>query len=73
MQGDFEHFQRFNFEASFLKNENLEYRFLVESTNIQSAAFSHKNALPKAKRQDRKNREDKINLSQRKHFYHKVV
>ena len=48
----FEFFQYFNFETSFLKNENLfkkmENRFLVESDRIENATFSYKTALTEA-------------------------
>ena len=51
--GYFEHFQRFNFEIDFLKKnfffEKLEYRFLVESTTMQSAILPYKTALLKVK------------------------
>ena len=50
--GTFEFFQYFNFETSFLKNENLfkkmENRFLVESDRIENATFSYKTALTEA-------------------------
>ena len=51
--GNFEHFQYFNFETNFLKNENhfqknLEYRFLVESAKIENAIFRHKTVLSEA-------------------------
>ena len=40
---DFERFQYFEFETSFLKNENtlkrLKYPFSVEITTIQNATF----------------------------------
>ena len=43
---NFERFQYFNFETSFLKNENLfqklEYRFLIESTKIGNSTFPYK-------------------------------
>ena len=46
---NFECFQFFNFETSFLKNENLfqnlEYCFLVGITNIENSAFSYKTTL----------------------------
>ena len=49
---NFERFQYFNFEINFLKNKTLfkklEYRFLVESTKIESAAFTYKTALSEA-------------------------
>ena len=50
--GDFERFQLFNFESSFLKNEErylkkLECRFSVESTTIENATFSYRYALSK--------------------------
>ena len=49
----FEHFQYFNFETDFLKNENffqkLEYRFLVERTKIENkASFPYKIAISEA-------------------------
>ena len=48
----FEHFQYFNFETDFLKNENffkkLEYRFLVELTKIEKASFPYKTAISEA-------------------------
>ena len=41
--GDSEHFDYFNFDTSFLKNENLfwkaEVPFLVERTTIGNATF----------------------------------
>ena len=50
--GTFEFFHYFNFETSFLKNENLfqkmENRFLVESDRIENATFSYKTALTEA-------------------------
>ena len=50
--GNFERFLYFNFETSFLKNTNpfqkLEYRFLVESTKIESTIFPYKTALSEA-------------------------
>ena len=50
--GTFELFQYFNFETSFLKNENLfkkmENRFLVESDRIENATFSYKTAVTEA-------------------------
>ena len=49
VKGNFEHFQYSNFEKKFLKNEknfkNLDYRYLVESTKIESTTFSYKTAL----------------------------
>ena len=51
--GNFEFFQYFNFETSFLKNENLfkkmENRFLAESDRTENATFSYKTALTEAK------------------------
>ena len=45
-------FHCFIFETDFLKNKNLfkklEYTFLVQSANIESAIFPHKSALPEA-------------------------
>ena len=50
--GNFEFFQYFNFETSFLKNENLfkkmENRFLAESDRTENATFSYKTALTEA-------------------------
>ena len=47
----FKRFQYFNFETSFLENENffkkLEYRFLVEATKIENT-FPFKTALSEA-------------------------
>ena len=45
--GDLKHFQYFNFETSFLKNEN-EYRSLVESTKNENATFPYKTVLAEA-------------------------
>ena len=49
---NFERFQYFNFQINFLKNKtlfkNLEYRFLIESTKTESAAFTYKTALSEA-------------------------
>ena len=48
----FKRFQYFNFETNFLENENflkkLEYRFLVETTNIENTSFTFKPALSEA-------------------------
>ena len=48
----FEHFQYFNFEEGFLRNENffqkLENRFLVERTKIEEASSSYKTAISEA-------------------------
>ena len=45
----FKRFQYFNFETNFLENENLfqklEYRFLVETTTIESNSFPSKTAV----------------------------
>ena len=46
--GNFEHFQYFNFETTFLKNEKLEYCFLVESAKNENATFSCKTVLSEA-------------------------
>ena len=50
--GEFEHFQCFSFETSFVKNENFFRKtgvsFLVESATVESNTFSYKTALPKA-------------------------
>ena len=49
---NFECFHYFIFYSNFLKDENLsflkklEYRFLVQSTKIESAIFPHKTAQP---------------------------
>ena len=52
ISGNFERFQYFSFETNSLENENLfqklEYRFLVESTMIESASFPYKTAISKA-------------------------
>ena len=44
----FERFQYFNFATNFLENEiffeKMEHRFLIESTEIESATFPHKTA-----------------------------
>ena len=49
ISGNFERFQYFNYETNFMENENLyqkpEYRFLVESTKIESTSFSYKTAI----------------------------
>ena len=49
---DFDRFQCFNFDKSFLKNgnffEKLKYRFLVESTANESALFPYKTVLSKS-------------------------
>ena len=49
----FKRFQYFNFETNFLENENLfqklEYRFLVETTEIESTSFPFKTAPPSEK------------------------
>ena len=51
--GSFERIQYFNFETNFWKTQTpfkkLKYRFLVESTKINSTTFSYKTALPEAK------------------------
>ena len=50
--GEFQHFEYFNFETSFVKKENLfeklEHRFLFESTTIERTSFPYKTALSKA-------------------------
>ena len=51
--GNFKCFQCFNFETSFLKNENLFFKklensVLVQSTMIESATFPYKTALLEA-------------------------
>ena len=50
--GNFERFQYFNFQTSFLKNkkffQKLEYGFLIESTKVQNAPLPYKNALSTA-------------------------
>ena len=47
--GNIEHFQCFNFETNFLKNEKilqkLEYGFSVERTKIENETFPCKTAL----------------------------
>ena len=52
ISGDFEHFRYFNFKTVILENKNvfqqLEYRFLVESTKIGNAFFPYKTAISKA-------------------------
>ena len=52
ISGSFEHFQYFNFETYFLKNERLSQKtgipFLVESTKIENAIFLCKTALSEA-------------------------
>ena len=49
---NFKHFQYFSFETDYLVNENffkkLEYRFLVESTEIEYASFTYKTYISKA-------------------------
>ena len=49
---NFEHFQCFNFETNFLKNENilqkLEYGFSVERTRIENETFPYKTAFSEA-------------------------
>ena len=45
---NFEHFQYFNFVTDFLENENMEYRFLVERTDIEKALFPCKTAISEA-------------------------
>ena len=48
---DFEHFQCFIFETSFMKNENvfekLDYHFLDESTTRERELFPYKTTLSK--------------------------
>ena len=46
ISGNFEHFQYFNFEIDFLKK--LEYRFLVERTQIEKASLPYKTAISEA-------------------------
>ena len=50
--GDFERFQYFYFETKFLKNYNffkkLKYRFIVESTTIETAIIPWKTVMSKA-------------------------
>ena len=51
--GNFECFQYFNFETTFLKKENLFFKklensFVVESTTIESVTYPYKTALSKA-------------------------
>ena len=50
--GNFEHFQCFNFETNFLKNENilqkLEYGFSVERTKIENETFPYKTGISEA-------------------------
>ena len=51
--GNFERFQKFNFETNFLNNANSFQKtavpfFLVESTNIENATFPYKNVLSEA-------------------------
>ena len=51
ISGNFERFQYFKFETSFLENENyqkMEYRFLVESTKTENALFTCKNVMSEA-------------------------
>ena len=49
---NFKRFQYFNFETDFLEKENhfkkLEYRFLVESPDIENASFSYKTVISEA-------------------------
>ena len=49
----FKRFQYFNFEINFLQKENLflkpEYRFLVETTEIENTSFPFKTAPPSEK------------------------
>ena len=50
MTGNFKHFQCFNFESNFLKNENFYQKtgvhFSVESTKTENAIFRQITALP---------------------------
>ena len=46
--GNLERFHYSNFEKTKSFLEKLEYRFLVESTAIESATFLYKTALSKA-------------------------
>ena len=50
---NFKRFQCFNFETNFLQNENLfqnlEYDFLVETTEIENTSFPFKTAPPSEK------------------------
>ena len=63
ISGSYERFQYFNFEINFLVQESffekLEYRFLVENTDIENAALPYKTAIletnVKANRPIRKN------------------
>ena len=49
ISGSYERFQYFNFEINFLENEiffeKLEYRFLVESTDIENASLPYKTVV----------------------------
>ena len=45
---NFERFSCFNFETNFLKNKNLEYFFLIESSKIENTTFPYKTALSEA-------------------------
>ena len=49
ISGSYEWFQYFNFEINFLENEiffeKLEYRFLVESTDIENASLPYKTVV----------------------------
>ena len=65
--GDFQRFQWFNFETSFLRNENyfekLEYWLLHESTAIEHV-ISMQHFLVNSQCQHKQNGEYKMNLSQ---------
>ena len=63
--GDLKHFQYFNFETSFLKNEN-EYRSLVESTKNENATFPYKTVLAEANAESRR-------MGSTKWTYHKEL
>ena len=64
ISGSYERFQYFNFEINFLENEiffeKMEYRFLVESTDIENASRPYKTVVletnVKTNRPIRKNR-----------------
>ena len=49
ISGSYERFQYFNFEINFLENEiffeKMEYRFLVESTDIENASLPYKTVV----------------------------